>query len=427
LPADRRGLPPPPRLAGDEEPIPSLDATRGATLGFMTKTFCFTLLLAMLCAGSGACSSGGDTPGPGQPLRVKQLASGYPDFYGLLSDGTVVRWGFADDNLASTPASRVPGLEGVVDISGEFGTFCALLATGRVKCWGRGDFGQLGEGSSGDGHESAVPVEVVGLTDAVDIDVSVSASYACAARKTGAVVCWGRNDEATLGFTSALCGPYPRQISDNEFVDDYFPCEASPRAIEGVTGAVSIAVGEGYQCSLDAAGAAACWGAFRGPQGDLAKPVEPPAPVGSLGPSKKVSVGQDHACALLGDDRVACWGDNAQGQLGLGDGAGVSSSAAAVVVPGLEHAAGLLARFSVTCAPRQSGKISCWGSVGSIINPEDLGLAADGVVTSPVDLPRIDDAVELVVRQMSCFRRFDDSVRCWPNWGLPLAFLDVTW
>jgi hypothetical protein len=38
--------------------------------------------------------------------------------------------------------SWVPGLEGVVDISGDLGTFCPLLGTGRVKCWGRGDFGE---------------------------------------------------------------------------------------------------------------------------------------------------------------------------------------------------------------------------------------------------------------------------------------------
>ena len=398
----------------------------------MTKTYGVALLTLILGAGCGDVSPGGKAGGSGEALHVKQLAAGYPNFYGLLADGTVVRWSFDDDSLKPTPPSRVLGLEGVVDISGEFGTFCALLETGRVRCWGDGDYGQLGDGVSGDGHRSEVPVEVVGLTDAVDIAVSADANQACAVRKSGTVACWGWNP-GTLGFESAPCGPYPRQLSDTEFVDEYHPCEASSREVEGVAGAVSVAVGVGYQCALDAAGVTTCWGAFRSFEGKLQLPVQPPTKVADLGPAKRISVGADHGCAIRADDSVACWGDNGYGQLGLGDGSGVSASDAAVAVPGLDHAAALTAQHSVTCAPRADGRITCWGLVGSIINLEDLGIHNDGhkvsdsVVASPVDLPQMTDATEVVFRHMSCFRRFDDSVRCWPNWRLALTFVDVTW
>src|SRR4051812_22288965 len=79
------------------------------------------MVISTLCAGCGGSESD-----PGEPLHVEQLAAGFPDFMGRHADGTVVRWGF-DDAVPpkSTPASRIPGLGGVVDISGEFGTFCA--------------------------------------------------------------------------------------------------------------------------------------------------------------------------------------------------------------------------------------------------------------------------------------------------------------
>ena len=37
---------------------------------------------------------------------------------------------------------------------------CALLSSGAVKCWGRNDYGELGDGSNND---SNVPVDVVGI------------------------------------------------------------------------------------------------------------------------------------------------------------------------------------------------------------------------------------------------------------------------
>ena len=55
----------------------------------------------------------------------------------------------------------IPNLTGVQRIRGGASGFCALKNTGAIVCWGRGAEGQLGNGTSGTGVMSVVPVEVV--------------------------------------------------------------------------------------------------------------------------------------------------------------------------------------------------------------------------------------------------------------------------
>ncbi len=57
---------------------------------------------------------------------------------------------------------------------------CVRLASGRVACWGLNDHGQLGDG---DLVASPTPVYVLGLDDAVWLDVGYA--HACAVRATG--------------------------------------------------------------------------------------------------------------------------------------------------------------------------------------------------------------------------------------------------
>jgi hypothetical protein len=61
------------------------------------------------------------------------------------------------------------GVCDVVEISAGGDHVCARRSSGSVVCWGRNDRGQLGDGTT---VNSAIPVFVVGLTDAVEIGSS---------------------------------------------------------------------------------------------------------------------------------------------------------------------------------------------------------------------------------------------------------------
>ncbi|MEO8797000.1 MAG: hypothetical protein ABI551_03870 [Polyangiaceae bacterium] len=75
-----------------------------------------------------------------------------------------------------------------MELAGGSAFTCARRATGGVRCWGDG----IELGNDGDSRAmSSVPVDVVGLEDAVQI--AAGSYHACALRANKHVVCWGAN------------------------------------------------------------------------------------------------------------------------------------------------------------------------------------------------------------------------------------------
>lgn len=89
------------------------------------------------------------------------------------------------------------------------GHACAVIAGGKVVCWGNNRHGQLGRGGAVSDVEPA-PAEVMGLTGAVAI--TAGAEVTCARFETGQAKCWGRNDQGQLGtgqMTETESSPVP--------------------------------------------------------------------------------------------------------------------------------------------------------------------------------------------------------------------------
>lgn len=174
---------------------------------------------------------------------------------------------------------------------------CAV-GSGRLKCWGKNDKGQLGDGTT---TQQNNPVNVLNLPANV-VGVAPGGGHTCALTTAGAVHCWGYNNEGQLGVGTT--------------VDNKLP--GSPAVIAGAT---QVVAGENHTCAL-INGGVKCWGSNTyGKIGsaalNLGTNVAVAYPVDGLQTGvAELSAGQHHTCALKVDGTVWCWGRNQYGQIG---------------------------------------------------------------------------------------------------------------
>jgi len=271
------------------------------------------------------------------------------------------QYGELGDNSTIGRAVPVPvvGLgSGVRAVTTGFNHSCALLADGGVRCWGRNDYGQLGNNSYMD---SGIPVLVSGLDFSVQ---SISAgNYHTCAISNGALWCWGNNYEGEVGvdFGSNI------RIS-------------TPVLAGGLdSGVQSVSAGGDHTCAI-VNGVAWCWGLNDGGELGNNSRTNSNTPVQVLDlPSRVtgISSGDHHTCAIV-DGAMRCWGYNAAGQLGNGS---TTDSLRPVVVTGLPPVETFSAGGDHTCA-RVPGSLLCWG------NNEDgelgIGTRSEAHVPTPV-------------------------------------------
>lgn len=268
-------------------------------------------------------------------------------------------------------------LGGVKAVVGQGQSYCALLTSGRVDCWGAGTNGQLGDGKA---KSSGRPVPVLavsgkgaltGVASVVNDTFGYGSQY-CAVLRSGGVVCWGFNQDGQLGNGTT-------KSSDK------------PVAVKGVGGSGLLTGVKQVQpeiygfCAALASGGAACWGlnengqlgdnTVTGPQlcGALdtacsTTPVTVAGPSGSGAIDNVVRLVAEggNMCAQLTTGGVDCWGDGSLGELGNGS---MNGSPFPVAVEGTGGTGTLSGVTSLTgqdngtnvCARLASGKAVCWG------------------------------------------------------------------
>lgn len=208
-------------------------------------------------------------------------------------------------------------LTGVTRMSvGQYHT-CAILAGGRVACWGKNSVGQVG---SGDNVNKTRPVEVPEIDGSTvskrAIAISAGASHTCALIADGTIKCWGSNQYGQLG-TTAQKGVYVTSPDTVKVFDGK----------SDATKAVAVAAGFYSTCAVAKTGRLFCWGAGSsgllglGNSDSKTEPTAVPFFDGSSSAKRvaKVTVGEYAACAINQEDSLFCWGNNADGRLGLGD------------------------------------------------------------------------------------------------------------
>ncbi|MET0791108.1 MAG: protease pro-enzyme activation domain-containing protein [Polyangiaceae bacterium] len=300
-------------------------------------------------------------------IRALQVTTGGAHTCALLADQTVSCWGSNSDGELGNGTTGFPvlspapvqGLTGVTAIGSGESFNCALVAGGNVWCWGDNVAGNLGDGTVVD---RPLPVQVPGLTGVQSI--AVGGIHVCALMTGGTVSCWGWN--------------FAGQLGDGTTTDRH-----SPTTVPGLAVVTSLTAGGDFNCAILQSGPVLCWGLNAlGQLGDGTTTTRGvPAVVPGLANVRTIFSGDesDHACALFITGGVSCWGANHDGE--VGDGTTSLSKLSPVPVQGLGGTVTSLGMSAhASCAVLASGDLKCWGN-----NAEgQLGI---GDTTSPHPLP----------------------------------------
>jgi alpha-tubulin suppressor-like RCC1 family protein len=263
--------------------------------------------------------------------NVVEVAAGWGHSLALLSNGTVMAWGYnyygqlglgtstGPEQCVGSPCNRqptaVPGVANAIAVATSYSTSYALLADGTVMAWGYDHYGQLGDGIGIPGGCECIdhPVVVPGVAGAV----AIGAGYydGIALLEDGTIRSWGQNYDGQLGNgTATTTGA----------------CECLPVvAVSGISTAKEVAIGGYNAIAALGDGTVRSWGyagwgglgngSKTGPEacgGDTCSRV--PFPVLGLAGARTVGAGYRYRSVLLGGGTVRSWGENAYGEVGDG-------------------------------------------------------------------------------------------------------------
>ncbi|CAE7241672.1 UVR8 [Symbiodinium sp. CCMP2592] len=160
------------------------------------------------------------------------------------------------------------GLEALQISAGRYFT-CAVLGDHSVRCWGRNELGQLGQGHNVDQPLVTPSLPSTPLGDGTYVLKVVAGAYhACAVLQDESLKCWGWGNSGQLGQGNIEnLGDEPAEMGDA-----LLPVNLNNLAV------------------------------------------------------RQVTPGWSHTCVYLEDDTVRCFGSNTEGQLGIGSNVGVGTA-----------------------------------------------------------------------------------------------------
>jgi len=211
------------------------------------------------------------------------------------------------------------------------------VKSGRVKCWGPNNYGQLGNGTK---RRSAVAVFVKGLRKVRT--VAVGDGFACALLRSWKISCWGVRTVFRKGKLQS---------------------SSKPVTMKGIVRARALTVGPDQACAVVAHGKVKCWLAgseiyldmdrdYGVARAEIVKGIRGARAVTTAGRLGDI-------CAVLVSGRIECWSFNF-----FGNGKDWFPATKPVAVKGISHAIAVSTSAfydSSTCALLADRTVACWG------------------------------------------------------------------
>ena len=145
-----------------------------------------------------------------------QTAGGLAHTCGVV-DGSVYCWGAngqgqlgMGDTQSRYAPTQVGSLTGIAAIAAGAYFSCATSGT-QTWCWGDNYYGQLG---TGDGLDHSSPTLVAALNNANVVALTAGGFHTCVVLGDGTMRCWGRNDYGQLGDGTTVNRSTPVLVSD---------------------------------------------------------------------------------------------------------------------------------------------------------------------------------------------------------------------
>lgn len=215
---------------------------------------------------------------------------------------------------------------------------CSLPGNGSLICWGRDQYGQLGDGKVGPDETSGHAVQGGNKWRAM----SAGGASTCGIKNSGKLFCWGVNHRGQIG-------------------DGSTKVRARPVVVAKGTKWKSVNASWFNTCGITSQAKLYCWGDNAGGQLGPAKKMGKQSATPVKLPGGKwdtVSVGSRFVCATKTDGSLWCWGGNLFGQLGNGSFAGKGKPTR---VASTATWAEVSTSWSHTCGLTTGGDVYCWG------------------------------------------------------------------
>ncbi len=322
---------------------------------------------------AGNVSTWASTPTSSRTLAqaVKKLAqSTVFSFHNcvIIQDDSVRCWGknergqLGNGNTRSIPVpSDVPVNFGAgkyaVDLTIGGDHSCALLNDSTIRCWGLNEFGQLGYGDTSQRNVPDPSPIYLGMGRTAK-KIFSGPNSTCALLDNDSVKCWGRNTDYILG----------NGTDANVYAPPTLPLDLGAARTNNVPPIVvrDLKMTWAHTCALLSDQTVTCWGwsndGRAGTNGIITAPQNTSINFGGTAVESFVIYGEG-GCAILIDTTTRCWGTNYYGNLGLGtEGAGSPTPAAAINFGAGLYAKSLYGSDRHVCAILNDGSVKCWGS-----------------------------------------------------------------